>query len=419
VKLKFIYQWRQKLAFKNTGVHPDLLEQARAIQELMIGWRRKIHRHPELGFQEFQTAATVQRVLTDLGIENSAGIAKTGVVGQVIGADGPVVALRADMDALPIQEINGMDFDSINPGVMHACGHDAHTAMLLGAATILKKFADQNLLPGSVRLLFQPSEEWQDEEGKSGGMRMVEEGALDGVDAVFGLHIDPDNIVGEASTRSGPMLAAADTFKIVIRSPGGHAARPHETVDPIALAGMVVNAIHHLVSRRLDPLQAGVVTIGTIHGGTVDNIIPDNVTMTGTLRSFTPASRQKLIDELEKACRIVEPMDGKVEVTIIPGYPPTVNDEIAANIMQNAAGKILGSTHVKESPMYMGSEDFSFLAREVPGCFLALGTHDPAWGDNHCQLHQPNTHMSEAALPYGAAILVAAALEWMEKSQVN
>jgi amidohydrolase len=401
----------------NTPVLPqELYERARALQGQLSAWRRKIHRHPELGFQEFQTAATVQRALTELGIENHSGIAKTGVIGQIFGGDGPVVALRADMDALPIEEINGTDFDSAISGVMHACGHDAHTAMLLGAATILKELADQNRLPGNVRLLFQPSEEWQDEEGKSGGMRMVEEGALDGIQAIFGLHIDPANPVGVVATRSGPMLAAADTFKAVIRGNGGHAARPHETIDTIAMAGLVINSIHHLVSRRLDPLESGVVTIGTIHGGTVDNIIPDRVTMTGTLRSFTPEGRQTLFDELPKACRIVESLGARVEVNIIPGYPPTVNDVGATLIMKSAAEAIVGKERVLESPMYMGSEDFSFMTQRVPGCFLSLGTHDPAWGEDYCQLHQPNTRISEMALPIGAAILASVALEWMERA---
>jgi amidohydrolase len=392
----------------------EIVERASALQDQLIAWRRKIHRYPELGFREFKTAAAIQQVLTELGIENQSGVAKTGVIGQIFGGDGPVVALRADMDALPIQEINGTEFDSLNPGIMHACGHDAHTSMLLGAAVILKELADDNRLPGSVRLLFQPSEEWQDEEGKSGAMRMIDEGALDGVHAVFGLHIDPANPVGVVSTRSGPMLAAADTFKVAIRGNGGHAARPHETVDTIALSGLVINAIHHLISRRLDPLESGVVTIGTIHGGTVDNIIPDQVTMTGTLRSFTAEGRQTIFEELPKACRIVEPLGAKVEINIIAGYPPTINDEIATFHMKSAAESIVGRDKVLESPMMMGSEDFSFMTQRVPGCFLSLGTHDPTWKDDYCQLHQPNTRMSERALPIGSAILVSSALEWME-----
>ena len=220
---------------KNTKVTADeVLRLARDLHEDIRGWRREIHRYPELTFTEQRTAGLVNSVLVDRAIETETEIAKTGVVGHIRGGRGPVVALRADMDALPIQEINGTEFDSTRPGIMHACGHDAHTAMLLGAATILKQLADAGQLPGSIRLLFQPSEEAQDREGKSGGMRMVEEGALKGVDAVFGLHVDAQHDVGRVATRPGPMMAAADMFKLVIRGSGGHAARPQSTIDPIA-----------------------------------------------------------------------------------------------------------------------------------------------------------------------------------------
>lgn len=401
-------------------IEPDeILQRAHQLHESMRGWRRAIHRHPELGFQEFQTAALVNGVLTGLGIETHTGIAKTGVIGQIFGKSDTIVALRADMDALPIQEETQYDYISTRPGIMHACGHDAHTAMLLGAASILKDLNEEGRLTGGIRLIFQPSEEWQDEEGKSGGMRMVAEGALEGVQAVFGLHIDPDAPTGVLSTRSGPMLAAADTFRLDIRGAGGHASRPHETVDTIALAGLVINTIHHLVSRRLDPLEAGVITIGTIHGGSADNIIPGKVTMTGTMRSLTHHSRQVLFKELEKAVRIVEPLGGEIDFSIIPGYPPTINDPVATKLMEAAATGIVGEPNMKESPMYMGSEDFSFMAQEVPGCFIALGVHDPQWGEDHCQLHQPNTRLDENALPYGAAVLAAAALEWMQEHPVT
>jgi amidohydrolase len=208
------------------------------------------------------------------------------------------------------------------------------------------------------------------------------------------------------------MLAAADTFRITIHGAGGHAARPHEAVDTIALAGLLINTIHHLVSRRLDPLEAGVVTIGTIHGGSVDNVIPDKVMMTGTIRSFSDKSRQLLFDEIRKSCNIIEPLGGQVDVEIIQGYPPTYNHPIAAERMEAAARMILGDDHVLESPMYMGAEDFSFLSQKAPGCFLSLGTHDPRW-DVGSKLHQPNLLISEQALPLGAAILASSAIEWM------
>ncbi|MBX3010989.1 MAG: amidohydrolase [Caldilineaceae bacterium] len=394
----------------------ELLERAKAIHEHIRAWRREIHRHPELSFTEHHTAGLVNATLADLGIEAETEVAKTGVVGHIRGEAGPTVGLRADMDALPITEINGTDFDSTRPGIMHACGHDAHTAMLLGAATILKGLADEGRLPGTIRLLFQPSEETQDAEGKSGGMRMVEEGALAGLDAVFGIHVDPANLAGTVATRVGPMLASADSFDLVIHGSGGHAARPHMAVDPIVLAAQVINAIQQVVSRRLNPLDPGVITIGTIHGGTAHNVIPDTVTLTGTIRAFSAESRATLLAELERACRVVEPLGGRAEYTLKPGYPPTINSAEATAVMVAAAQDLLGADQVKEAVMSMGGEDFSFMAQVAPGNFLRIGTHNPAW-DRFYPVHRADFRMDEDALPVGAAALAAAALRWMQEKR--
>lgn len=403
------------MAEKREAVTTDeILQRARGLHESIRTWRREIHRYPELTFTEQRTAGLVNAVLTDLGVATETEVAKTGVVGHIHGGEGPVVALRADMDALPIQEVNGTDFDSTRPGIMHACGHDAHTAMLLGAATILKQLQDEGRLRGSIRLLFQPSEEAQDREGKSGGMRMVEEGALQGVHAVFGLHVDAQHDVGHVATRSGPMMAAADKFKLILRGSGGHAARPQSTVDPIALSAHVINAVQQVVSRRLNPTEPGVITIGTIHGGTVDNVIPDTVEMTGTIRSFSPAARQLLRDELAKAVRVVEPLGGAAELKIYPGYPPVVNDEDATAVMVGAMGQLLGEENVAQSDLIMGAEDFAYMAQQAPGCFLRLGVHHPSWTE-HYPVHRADFRMDEDALPIGSAALVTAALAWMEQ----
>jgi len=394
----------------------ELLQRAKAIHEKIRGWRREIHRYPELTFTEQRTSGLVNATLIDLGIKTETEVAKTGVVGYIQGNAGPTVGLRADMDALPITEINGTDFDSTRPGIMHACGHDAHTAMLLGAATILKELADQKRLPGNIRLLFQPSEEAQDAEGKSGGMRMVEEGALKGLDAVFGLHVAPQYPVGTVATRPGPMMAAADMFELVIRGSGGHAARPQSTIDPIALSAHVINAIQQVVSRRLNPLEPGVITIGTIHGGTVNNVIPDTVTMTGTIRSFTEAGRNALHDELRRAVTIVEPLGGRAEYTFIPGYPPTVNSPEATDIMVKAASDLLGADNVKEAEMGMGAEDFSYMAQQAPGNFLRIGVRNPTWEQIY-PVHRNDFRIDEDALPIGAAALAAAALRWMQEKR--
>ncbi|MDH3674988.1 MAG: M20 family metallopeptidase, partial [Anaerolineae bacterium] len=340
----------------------EILQRAQILSDKIRSWRRQIHRYPELGFTETRTAGLVTSTLYDLGIETETEVAKTGVVGTVTGDSGPVVGLRADMDALPITEQNGTEFDSTRPGLMHACGHDAHTAMLLGAAVVLKELADQGRLPGTVRLLFQPSEEGQDDEGKSGGMRMVEEGALEGLAAVFGLHVDSTRDVGTVATQPGPMMAGADKFTIILHGLASHAARPNQGLDTIALSAHVVQAVHQIVSRRLDPVEEGVITIGTIAGGTKDNIIADTVTMTGTIRSFTPENRQLLHQELRRACSIVEPLGGSFDLDILAGYPPTVNDSQACDVMMSVARTLLGADNVIPGNKIMAAEDFSFMA---------------------------------------------------------
>jgi len=387
----------------------DILQQAKALHAKIRAWRRQIHRYPELSFTETHTAGLIASALFDLGIEPETEVAKTGVVGVIKGGDGPVVGLRADMDALPITEQNGADFDSTRPGLMHACGHDAHTAMLLGAATILKALADRGQLPGTVRLLFQPSEEDQDDEDKSGGMRMVEEGALDGLDAVFGLHVDTGLPVGTVATRPGPMMASADTFMLTLYGQAAHAARPHQGLDTIALAAHVIQAAHQIVSRRLDPIGEGVITIGTIQGGTKDNIIAGTVTMTGTIRSFTPENRDLLYTELRRACQIVEPLGGRFELDLRAGYPPLANDEAMADLMLSAARDLLGDEQVRVAEKIMAAEDFSFMARSAPGSFLRLGVYNPAWPQIY-PVHTPTFRIDEDALPIGAAALVATAL---------
>ncbi len=392
----------------------ELLEQARVMQDQIRAWRRQIHRYPELGFTENRTAGLVKTALLDQGIETETEVAKTGLVGTIRGDPGPMVGLRADMDALPITEQNGTDFDSTRPGLMHACGHDAHTAMLLGAATLLKRLADQDRLPGSVRLLFQPSEEGQDEEGKSGGMRMVEEGALEGLEAVFGLHVDTALDAGTVATRPGPLMASADRFTLVLHGTAAHAARPHQGIDTIALAAHLIQAVHQVVSRRLNPVDEGVITIGTIQGGVRDNVIADKVTMAGTIRSFTPENRQFLQEELRRACGVVEPLGGRFDLEILPGNPPVINNAEAARVMIAAVTELLGREQVFEAPKMMAAEDFSIMAQTVPGCFLRLGVHNPAW-DKRYFVHTPTFRLEESALPVGAASLAATALAWMEK----
>ncbi|MDM8531942.1 amidohydrolase [Anaerolineales bacterium HSG25] len=392
----------------------EIMQRAEILHEKMRTWRQTIHRYPELGFDETRTANLVYNELTNLGIETETGIAKTGVIGQVYGNDGPTVGLRADMDALPIQEQNNTEFNSLYPGLMHACGHDMHTAILLGAGTILQELSAQGRLPGSVRLLFQPSEEDQDEEGKSGGMHMVEEGGLNGLDAVFALHVDPTREVGLVATRPGTMMASVDTFLIELYGRGGHAAYPHRTIDTIALSAQVIQAIHQIVSRRLNPVESGVITIGTIQGGIKENIMADKVTLTGTIRSLEPQNRQLLRDELRRACQLTEIFGGRYELHLKAGYPAAVNSSEAYQVMMSALSDLLGPDQISVAAQSMGAEDFAVMTQEVPGCYMRLGTHNPAWKRQY-HLHTPTFRVDEDALPIGAAALVVTALGWMNK----
>jgi amidohydrolase len=398
---------------KTTISGQEILEQAHALHGQIRRWRRQIHQYPELSFTETRTAGLVSKTLADLGISVETEVAKTGVVGTISGGPGPAVGLRADMDALPITEQTGVEYASTRPGLMHACGHDAHTAMLLGAAAILQKMANEGRLPGSVRLLFQPSEENQDAEGKSGGMRMVEEGALENLDAVFGLHVDTSLDTGTVATRPGPMMASSDKFTIRLFGASAHAARQHQGLDTIALAAHVIQAVHQITSRRLNPVEEGVVTLGTIQGGTKENIIANEVVMTGTTRSFLPENRQFLLDELRRACSIIEPLGGRFDLNIRWGYPPVANDETASRVMVGALADLLGQPQVLEAPKMMAAEDFSMMLQAVPGCFLRLGVHNPAWEQRHF-VHTPTFQLDEDALPVGAASLAASAVAWLQ-----
>ena len=394
----------------------EILSRAQSLQDQLVDWRRTIHTTPELSFTEVKTARLVQSVLYDLGIEAETGVAETGVVGHIEGASGPTVGLRADMDALPILEANGTEFDSQRPGIMHACGHDAHTAILMGAATILKGFADEGRLPGGVKLLFQPSEENVDRNGKSGAVRMIEDGAMKGIDAVFGLHVDSGTDVGQVSTRVGGLMATGDEVEIIVHGKGGHAARPHFANDPLVLSAHLLLAVQNIVSRRLDPLESGVITLCTIQGGTATNVIPDTVKIEGTIRSLNFETRALLREELRRACTVVEALGGKFDLTI-KSYGvgmPVINDAEATAVTFDGLHKLLGKQQVYEHKPVMGGEDFSAMLQEAPGCFMFLGVKNPEW-EREYPVHTSTFRIDERALAIGAASLAATAVEWMQQ----
>jgi len=384
-----------------------MLDRANAIADQIVQWRRHVHQHPELSFEEVETARFVTETLQSFGIAVETGVGRTGVVGH-LGQGSPCIALRADMDALPVTENTGLPFASQNEGVMHACGHDTHVACLLGVAKLLAETPPER---GEVRFLFQPSEEGVDDEEKSGAIRMVEDGAMVGVDAVVGLHIWSEVPAGQLSVSPGPQMAAAGKYSVRIQGHGGHGASPHHTVDPIVLAAQAVMAMQTVVSRRIEPIEAGVVTVATIHAGTKDNIIPEYVDMTGTLRSFSDEVYQQLKTEVTRALGVVRALGGDFETDFSTHYPVTYNDPKLTAFVTQVATDLLGAEAIVPAKPTMGGEDFSILAMNVPGCFLRLGGRYPGQPlRNH---HEPDFDIDESALPLGTAVLAETALRYL------
>lgn len=386
----------------------DLLEHARSLRDRMVDVRRDLHRHPELSFRERRTAGVVASALDALGLEVRTGVGRTGVVADLVVGDGPAVALRADMDALPIQEDADHDYGSTVPGVMHACGHDVHTAALLGTAEVLADAARRGALAGgTVRFVFQPSEEATDGEGKSGATRMVEDGAMAGVDAVVGLHVGAHLPLGKVFLTSGPAMAGAQEIEVDVRGVSAHGARPQDGVDAVLLAAQGVLAAQHAVSRRISPADTGVVTFGEIRGGTACNVIADHVRVRGTLRYFRDEVRDALRAGVRAAFGIADVLGGSASVTFKPGYPPVVNDDAVTGRVERAVARVLGREAVVRAEPMMEAEDFGILAREARGTFFWLGAGLP----EPRRHHHPRFDVDEDVLPLGAALLAAAAEE--------
>jgi amidohydrolase len=384
-------------------------ERAHALQAELVRLRRMIHRRPELGFQEVETARLVAETLQSLGAQVQTGVARTGVVGS-LGTEGggrPCIAIRADMDALPVTELNDVPYCSEVPGVMHACGHDAHVAMALGAAMLLSK----EELPGQVRFLFQPSEERPDEDGVSGAARMIEAGALKGVDWVIAQHVEAEAETGSIRIAPGPITATEDSFRATIRGEGCHGAYPHTGRDPIFIAGQVIGAIHGIVSRQVDPMRPAVISIGLIHGGTEVNVIPSEVNLAGTIRSFEEEVRQVLHAELRQAFEVARALGGDYELTFHMDAIATVNDAEVCALIAAVARDLLGERQVLVEEPSMGAEDFGYMTREVPGAMFSLGTRQ---GEPRI-FHGAYFDIDEAAMPIGTAILTQAVWRYLIK----
>lgn len=366
----------------------------------LTAFRRDIHAHPELAFNEHRTAQRVAEYLNQLGVEVHTGIGRTGVVGVIRAGQGEeAIGLRADMDALPITERNAFAHCSTYPGRMHACGHDGHTTMLLGAAEIL---AARKAFSGTVYLIFQPAEE-----GEGGAPAMIADGLFERfpMRAVFGMHNWPGQPPGQFAVHTGPVMASTDRFEIVIMGQGAHGAMPHLGVDPVAAGAALVQAIQHIVSRNLDPTDAGVVSVTQFHAGEADNVIPDRARLSGTVRALLPDVRARLEQALRRICEGVAVAFGvQIECHYLPGYPPTVNTAEEAALCCTAAKAVTPAAPViTDARPSMGAEDFAYFLQHKPGAYIWIGNGP---GEGGCTLHNPHYDFNDEIIPVGVAYWV-------------
>ena len=389
----------------------NLLEDSRAIADRIVSLRRAIHAEPELGLETPKTLAKVRAELADLPLEWREGPSCTGAVAVLNpGKAGRSVLLRGDMDALPMDELTGLDFASTVPGRMHACGHDTHTAMLAGAARVLAARADE--LAGEVRFMFQPGEE-----GFHGARFMLDDGLLDPLpDAAFALHIMPNAPHGTIGGRAGTLLAAADMLDIAVRGRGGHASMPHDTRDPVPVACEIVMALQAMVTRRFDAAEAVVVTITQLDAGSAHNIVPDKALLRGTMRTLTPDKRAAVQADIRRVAEnIAAAHDCSAEVTITEGFPPTINDPRAVDLAERVATGLGGAFLRLEAPI-MGAEDFSYVLAKVPGamCFLGVAEEGADW-KSCCSIHSSRMMVDESVLPRGTAFLAGCATDFLDQ----
>ena len=381
---------------------PRLSADVSAIQADLVALRRDLHQNPELAWAERRTAGRVAAFLEGSGLEVRAGVAGTGLVATARGAGARTVVLRADMDGLPIQEQSDAPYASRVPGVMHACGHDGHTAIGAAAARVL----GARRPAGTVRVLFQPAEE-----GEGGAQRVLAEGALEGADVILGIHLWNELPVGTIGVKAGPLMAAVDRLSIVVRGRGGHGGHPHRAADPVVAAAQVVLALQTLVSREVSPLDSAVLTVGAIHGGQAFNVIPDEVTLTGTVRTFDAALRRSIPERVRRiAGGVASALQCEAEVEVRPGNPPVVNDAAVAALARRAAVRVVGEENVVEPEPTMGGEDMAVYFERVPGCFVFVGSANPARGLDQPH-HSPRFDFDEAALAIGCEFMVQVAEE--------
>ena len=389
---------------------PDLFAEALSLFEYTRTMRRDFHAHPELGFHEFRTAGIVAKELTALGLEVHTGVGGTGVVAILEGAKpGPVILVRADMDALPINEETDASYASLNPGVMHACGHDGHTATLLTVAKLLNTHREE--LGGTVKFMFQPAEE-----GMGGAEKMIDEGVLDNphVDVTLALHVWNEKPVGWIGIASGPAMAGAEIFKINVIGKGGHGAVPQFAIDPILASAQIISALQGIVARNVAPLQTAVVSVCTIHAGETFNVIPPSVEMTGTIRTFEPAVRNLVLEHFTRTIKsVAEAFGCQVDIDVKQLTPATINQPDISARVQAVAHQLFPTDDIDGANyITMGSEDFAYVLEKVPGCFFFVGSANPAKGLDAGH-HHPKFDIDESALPKGVAIMAATVMDFL------
>jgi len=373
-----------------------------ALRDEIVALRRDLHRHPELAWNERRTAEQVARSLTGQGLELRTGLGGTGIVAEARGKPGRTLLLRVDMDALPIQEDSTSAHASEVPGVMHACGHDGHVAMGVAAA----RLAAARRAPGTVRVLFQPAEE-----GEGGAQAMVAAGVMQDVALAVGVHLWNELPVGTLGVKTGPLMAAVDRLRIVVRGRGGHGGKPHRSADPVVAAAHVITTLQTIVSREVPPTLAGVVTLGSVHGGQAFNVIPDEVTLLGTIRTFDADLRRSMPERVSRiAAGVTEALGCRAEVEVRPGNPPVVNDSAVAERARRAAARVVGEENVVEPEPTMGGEDMAIYFERAPGCFVFVGSANAARGLDQPH-HSPRFDFDEDALLIGTEFLLQATKE--------
>ena len=388
------------------ALHNHILGAARRWFRKQVAWRRHLHQHPELSFGEFKTTSYLRKTVRSLGLELMPLTMETGLLAQLKGDQpGPTVAMRTDIDALPIVESTGLRYRPKVEGCMHACGHDMHMAVVLGAAAVLSEIREK--IPGTVRFIFQPAEE----SPPGGALPLIENGAMDGVSMIFGLHVDPSVPTGKIGLRDGVTMASVIDFDIVIQGRGGHAARPHDAVDAIVTAGELIHALQTIVAREIDPISPVAITIGRIEGGGARNVIAESVKLKGTARALSDKAVRELPRRIKRtAMAICQARGAKAEVTFFPGYPVLDNHPRANEIFRKNFSALFGRGKIVQTPLVLGGEDFARYLQLAPGAMFRLGCRNPKIGAVH-PWHSSKFKVDEKALVYGTALLCAAVLD--------